>query len=112
MSMIHRFVDRDKKLHRSKKYLCDALLEMHVTEKSHNQHNKYTFKFSPHVNKIDISNIIELNFGIKPEKINVMNCKPKAIVFKGRRGYTQRYKKAIITSSKKISIEENYGEVS
>ncbi|WP_025755408.1 50S ribosomal protein L23 [Mycoplasmopsis cricetuli] len=70
-----------------------------LTEKTYQQMSNgvYTFKVDYHANKYQIAQVVQLIFKVKVEKVNTIKVekKPKSV---GRfHGFTNRYKKAIIT---------------
>ncbi len=80
-----------------------------ITEKSmrlKEEQNKYTFEVHPKATKKDIKNAIEKLFGVKVEKVNTMNMKPK---YKKRWGMVikkgKHWKKAIVTLREGDKIE-------
>jgi large subunit ribosomal protein L23 len=42
-------------------------------------------------------------------KVNILNCKPKAKIFKGMKGERQKYKKAIVTLEKGKTLDLGTG---
>ncbi|UUD35998.1 50S ribosomal protein L23 [Mycoplasmopsis citelli] len=70
-----------------------------LTEKTYQQMSNgvYTFKVDYHANKFQIANAVEQIFKVKVEKVNTIKVdkKPKNV---GRfHGFTNRYKKAMVT---------------
>ncbi|UUM19958.1 MULTISPECIES: 50S ribosomal protein L23 [unclassified Mycoplasma] len=70
-----------------------------LTEKTYQQMSNgvYTFKADYHANKFQIANAVEKIFKVKVEKVNTIKVdkKPKNV---GRfHGFTNRYKKAMVT---------------
>ncbi|QJB71204.1 50S ribosomal protein L23 [Mycoplasma sp. 1654_15] len=70
-----------------------------LTEKTHEQmsENVYTFKVDRRTNKSEVKKAVEHIFAVKVEKVNIFNVpkKPKKL---GRfHGFTNAYKKAIVT---------------
>ncbi len=57
---------------------------------------KYTFEVSPKANKTEIKNAIEEIFGVKVEKVNIMNYKGKFKRVGKFGGYTNKRRKAIV----------------
>ena len=58
---------------------------------------KYTFKVDRDANKVEISQAVEELFGVKVEKVNTMNVKGKEKRVGAHKGYTSKWKKAIVT---------------
>ncbi len=79
----------------------DIIIRPKLTEKSDGQReslNKYSFKVHPKANKIMIKNALENLFGVKVEKINIINSLGKRV--RSRRnnyGIKPSSKKAIVT---------------
>ena len=87
------------------------LIELMVTEKStllQSTSNKYTFKVHPDTNRRAVADAIEQTFdGVKVDRVNIINVKPKAKpdrTRRGRVGFKSAYKKAIV-SLKEGAIE-------
>ena len=81
------------------KYLS-IILGPITTEKSENEKNsknKYTFKVIPNATKLEIKEAIEKIFKVKVASISTINVKPKKKRVGRYGGYTNKYKKAIIT---------------
>ena len=78
-----------------------------ITEKSSMQGEigKYVFKVQSGSNKALIKSSVESLFGVKVVSVNVINTKGKNKRFKGRKGYTSGYKKAIVTLAEGDSID-------
>jgi len=85
----------------------DIIIAPVITEKSaaSAEKNVYTFKVASDANKIEIKKAIETAFGVKVEKINTLNTKPKAKRVGRHSGMTQSYKKAIVTLKDGEKIE-------
>jgi large subunit ribosomal protein L23 len=58
---------------------------------------KYTFQVRKPATKNEIALAIEALYKVSVKKVNVMNYKAKAKFFRGKKGSTKGYKKAIIT---------------
>ena len=67
--------------------------------------NKYTFKVAPKATKLQIKAAFKKIFGADALKVNVLSQKPKAKVFKGRKGARDGYKKAVVTFAKGKKLE-------
>ncbi len=72
-----------------------------ITERSTEQmeDNKYTFEVDTRANKTQIKDAVEEIFGVKVEKVNVMNYKGKFKRMGRHAGYTNKRRKAIVTLS-------------
>ena len=82
-----------------------------ITEKATNlgQNNKYVFEVSIKANKIQIAQAVEVRYGVKPVKVNIVNNLGK-VVRRGRDiGKTKNWKKAVITVPKGKSIKIHEG---
>lgn len=80
-----------------------------ITEQSMNvmAENKYTFEVDVRANKTEVKDAIEAIFGVKVEKVNIMNYKGKFKRMGKHAGYTNRRRKAIVklaADSKEIEI--------
>ena len=90
----------------------DILKRPVITERSSEQMetlNKYTFDVDTRANKSQIKNAVEEVFGVKVEKVNVMNYKGKFKRMGRHAGYTNKRRKAIVTltaDSKDIELFE------
>lgn len=90
----------------------DILKRPVITERSSEQMetlNKYTFEVDTRANKSQIKNAVEEIFGVKVEKVNVMNYKGKFKRMGRHAGYTNKRRKAIVTltaDSKDIELFE------
>nr|P04454.1 RecName: Full=Large ribosomal subunit protein uL23; AltName: Full=50S ribosomal protein L23 [Geobacillus stearothermophilus] len=70
---------------------------------------KYTFEVDVKANKTEVKDAVEKIFGVKVEKVNIMNYKGKFKRVGRYSGYTNRRKKAIVTltpDSKEIELFE------
>ena len=76
----------------------DIIFAPVITEKSASmeEKNTYVFKVDVRANKTQIKQAIEKAFGVKVEKINTLNVKPKTKRVGRYTGKTNRYKKAIV----------------
>lgn len=71
-----------------------------ITEKSANiasNEKTYVFKVDVKANKSQIKDAIEKIFNVKVEKVNTVNVHPKKKRVGRYSGYTNKYKKAIVT---------------
>ncbi|GGI18159.1 50S ribosomal protein L23 [Bacillus sp. JJ664] len=57
---------------------------------------KYTFEVDVRANKTEVKDAVEAIFGVKVEKVNVMNYKGKFKRMGKHAGYTNRRRKAIV----------------
>ena len=84
-----------------------VLVEPWVTEKTHSMMsaNKYVFKVASGATKTEVKSAIEGIYGVKVEKIAVVNISSKAKYFGRHKGLKAGFKKAILTLKKGDSIE-------
>ena len=70
-----------------------------LTEKTYAQMSKkiYTFAVDFRTNKVEVKKVVEHIFDVKVEKVNIMTVQKKAKKVGRHSGFTNRYKKAIIT---------------
>ena len=83
------------------------LAKPHVTEKTTNleTQGKYIFRVYFNANKQEIKKAIRDLYGVKVEKINIINVPRKPRKLGRSQGYKSGYKKAIITLEKGEKIE-------
>lgn len=84
-------------------HITDVLKKPVLTEKTltlQTTENKYTFDVEVTANKIEIKQAVEAMFGVKVERVNVMNVKPKKKRMGKYEGKTNRRRKAIVTLAK------------
>jgi len=95
----------DKKGKRSQAYR--HLIKPIVTEKVSflGMNNQYVFSVAPKANKSEIKKAIELLYGVKPEKVNIVNMKGKNTRYGRTFGKRKDWKKAIITLKQGDRIE-------
>lgn len=70
-----------------------------ITEKSMRQNsedNKISFEVSKGANKIEVAQAINEIYGIKPLKVNIVNCRPKTKRVGKYVGKTSAVRKAIV----------------
>ncbi|MBB3870034.1 50S ribosomal protein L23 [Geobacillus sp. NFOSA3] len=82
-----------------------------ITENTMNltAQKKYTFEVDVKANKTEVKEAVEKIFGVKVEKVNIMNYKGKFKRVGRYSGYTNRRRKAIVTltpDSKDIELFE------
>lgn len=97
--MIHRFVARDKQKIIGAKYMFSILQSMKFTEKTHalSEMKKYVFLVKKEANKIEIKQAVENTFNVSVKSVNTMNYKECNMRFRGIRGKSKAYKKAVVT---------------
>jgi large subunit ribosomal protein L23 len=77
----------------------DIILRPIITEKSVKNtdlDNKYTFEVKKDANKTQVKQAIEAIFGVKVEKVNIVNVRPKAKRMGKYAGTTKAVRKAIV----------------
>ena len=82
-----------------------------ITERSSEimSDKKYTFEVDVKANKTQVKDAVQEIFGVKVEKVNIMNYKGKFKRMGRHAGYTNKRRKAIVTltqDSKDIEIFE------
>ncbi|MCU9594033.1 50S ribosomal protein L23 [Caldibacillus thermolactis] len=87
----------------------DVIKRPVITERSMDILNdrKYTFEVDLKANKTEVKQAVEEIFGVKVEKVNIMNYKGKFKRMGRYAGYTNKRRKAIVTlteDSKEIEI--------
>ena len=90
------------------KYLHDLVRRPIITEKSTELtevSNKYVFEVSSDANKANVKKAVEFIFGVKVQKVNVINQMGKTKRFKGKLGKRSDFKKAIVTLSEADRID-------
>lgn len=70
-----------------------------ITERSSEQmaEQKYTFEVDTRANKTEVKNAVETIFGVKVEKVNIMNYKGKKKRVGRYTGLTNKRRKAVVT---------------
>ncbi len=66
---------------------------------------KYTFMVDRKASKKEIALAVEAMYKVTVEKVNIMNYKGKSKFFRGKKGRTNAYKKAIVTLKKGEEIK-------
>ena len=89
--------------------LIDVIKRPVITEASvaAMDEKKYTFEVDTRANKTLVKQAVESDFGVKVEKVNIMNVKPKFKRMGKYAGYTKKRRKAIVkltSDSKEIQI--------
>lgn len=101
-------LETDTKVKKSfNKIAYKTIIKPLVTEKAANMgaHSKYLFKVSIRTNKLEISKAIEEVYGIKPEKINIINTQGKVVRHGKNIGKRSNWKKALVTLPKGKNID-------
>ena len=82
--------------------------EPHITEKATAlaENGKYIFKVYPRANKTEIQKAIEVLYGVKVEKVNIVRIMPK----KRRVGRTEGWKGGLKKGFKKAIVTLKQGE--
>lgn len=97
-------VKADKKALKAE--LANVLVRPLVTEKASHlaSSGKYAFIVSLDANKISVAKTVEALYGVKVEKVNVINMEGKAVVRGRIKGKRSDFKKAVVTLKKGESI--------
>ena len=66
---------------------------------------QYVFAVDPAATKPVVKQTVEKLFGVKVEKVNIVNMKPRTKVFRGRAGHQTGFKKAIVKLVRGHKIE-------
>ena len=66
---------------------------------------KYTFKVKKSATKNQIALAVEALYKVSVEKVNVANYKSRTKLFRGKKGRTKSYKKAVVTLIKGDKIK-------
>jgi large subunit ribosomal protein L23 len=87
--------------------LYDVIRSPIITEKTTmmSEYRKYTFKVIPDADKGLVKKAIEAIFGVKVQKVSMLNLKGKTKRFKGIIGKQSDMKKAIVTLEKDQVID-------
>ena len=81
------------------KFAQDIILRPVITEESMmgTAEKKYSFKVAKDARKPEIKEAVEKLFGVKVAKVNTMNCKGHLRRYGRFEGYTESWKKAVVT---------------
>ena len=81
------------------KFAQDIILRPVITEESMmgTAEKKYSFKVAKDATKPEIKEDVEKLFGVKVAKVNTMNCKGHLRRYGRFEGYTESWKKAVVT---------------
>lgn len=84
----------------------DIIIAPVITEKTAGMEaeGKYVFKVANKANKTEVRQAIEKKFGVKVEKVNIINSHPKRRRVGRYEGMTSKYKKAIVSLAKGNTI--------
>lgn len=91
--------------------VCDIIKRPVITERSSDimAEKKYTFEVDVRANKTQVKDAVQEIFGVKVEKVNIMNYKGKFKRMGKHAGYTNKRRKAIVkltADSKEIELFE------
>lgn len=89
----------------------NVLLSTRVTEKSYllNELNQYVFRVSKEATKASVKLAIETVYGVRPEKVHIVNV-PRKRKLSGRNEiFTSGMKKAIVTVAKGETLTQTTG---
>ena len=81
------------------KFAQDIILRPVITGESMmgTAEKKYSFKVAKDATKPEIKEAVEKLFGVKVAKVNTMNCKGHLRRYGRFEGYTESWKKAVVT---------------
>ena len=81
------------------KFAQDIILRPVITEESMmgTAEKKYSFKVAKDATKPEIKEAVEKLFGVKVAKVNTMNCKGHLRRYGRFEGYTESWKKVVVT---------------
>ena len=81
------------------KFAQDIILRPVITEESMmgTAEKKYSFKVAKDATKSEIKEAVEKLFGVKVAKVNTMNCKGHLRRYGRFEGYTESWKKAVVS---------------
>ena len=81
------------------KFAQDIILRPVITEESMmgTAEKKYSFKVAKDATKPEIKEAVEKLFGVKVAKVNTMNCTGHLRRYGRFEGYTESWKKAVVT---------------
>ena len=84
-----------------------VLLKPRITEKATvlSGENIYVFDVAPRANKIQIKKAIEMQYKVKPIKVNIVAQKARKVMKRGRKVHQKGSKKAMVFLKKGESIE-------
>ena len=84
-----------------------VLRKPHVTEKAGDltAKNQYVFEIFPTANKIEVKKSVEALYGVDVDHVRIINIPRKQKIFKGRKGWSPGYKKAIVKIREGQKIE-------
>lgn len=88
-----------------------------ITEKTNilaQNNNEFVFKVDIRTNKIEVKKVIEHLYQVKVERVNIIRLEKEPTQLGRSKGFTKRYKKAIVKLAKgySISFSEQEQEVS
>jgi large subunit ribosomal protein L23 len=89
----------------------DIIRRPMITEKAAigAESGKFFFEVSDCANKIKVKKAIEAIFGVKVLQVNISNSLGKRKMFKGREGFRNGYKRAIVTLKQGQTIDFTAG---
>ncbi len=88
-------------------FAANVLASPHITEKATalGEKNAYVFKISTKANKPMVKQAIKEAYGVIPKKINITYKPKKQRIFRGKRGTSLGYKKAVVFLKEGEKIE-------
>ncbi len=86
----------------------NVLLSPRITEKAAlaaDKNNVYVFEVMKTATKKSIATSVKETYKVTPEKVNVVNIKPRAVFIRGKKGFKNGVKKAYVYLKKGDKIE-------
>ncbi|MCP5501973.1 MAG: 50S ribosomal protein L23 [Leptospiraceae bacterium] len=80
-----------------------------IGEANQKRMKKYTFRIHPDANKIMVKQAIFKMFQIKPDSVNIVNCRGKNKKFRNIATRGPRWKKAIVTFNNGAELQLTKG---
>lgn len=86
--------------------IYDFILSPLITEKNtyNERFNKYTYRVLSKCNKKRLKEAVEMIYNVDVLSINILNVKKKLKVYRGVSGARVGFKKAVVTTCKRIDI--------
>lgn len=86
--------------------ISGKILGPRITEKAAyaSEKNVFVFNVAMNANKIEIKKAIKDAYKVTPAAVNIVVSKPQAVVFRGKPGNKQAFKKAYVTLKKGDTI--------
>lgn len=84
-----------------------ALIKPIISEKANflSADGVYVFHVEPDANKFEIKKAVEDLYKVSVTRVNLISVKPKARIYRGRPGFKQGFKKAMVQLKKGDKID-------